>query len=202
MAITQINSSMLEQPTLPLTVASVTATNVVATTLNASTLSAGNANITFSNSTGLGAYFPIASGEYANTGVQFRGFQFKHIGYFQFRDASRYFDLKTNINGGMQMFLVIGYLYNSGNIFSIAGSYSYTTNTVINKFTQNLGNSTISDTYRTASNNLLCLKLDRGNSSYSEGFVQIYYHNHDVGTQNSCEITSYAQNNTAGAYYT
>ena len=171
--------------------------------LSAAPLNATNTSITFSNSTGQGAYFPIVSGEYANSAVQFRGFQFKHLGYYQFRADSRYLDIKTNIGGGMQMFLVMGYLYNSGTIFSIAGSYSYTGNTVITKSTQNLGSgTTISDTYRTASTNLLCLKLDRNNSGYSEGYVQVYYHNHDVGTQNGCEVTAYAQNNTVGAYYT
>jgi hypothetical protein len=140
-------------------------------------------------------------GEFSSDNILFNGFPFKNLGHYTFRDGSRYFDAKLNITGDMQMFLVIGYLYNSGNIFSLHGSYSYVTS-VINKFAINLGNSTISDVYRTSGgSNLLCIKLDRGSSSYSEGRVSIYYHTHDA-TQNSAEIISYAQNNSAGAHFT
>lgn len=153
------------------------------------------------NMTGYGIYFDRGQ-QQSNQSIYFNGWQFKNLGSINFRADNRYLDIKTNTGGEMQMFLVVGYLYNSGNIWSIAGSYSYTGNSILNSYIQNTGNSTILRPYRTTGGSQwLCLKMDRGSSGYSEGYLTIYFHTHGTG-QNSTEITAYAQNNSTGDFYT
>jgi hypothetical protein len=124
-----------------------------------------------------------------------------HIGSFTHRDGSRYLDIKLNQGASMFMFHIYGYLYNSANINTWIGGYSYTGNSILNLYTQNLGNCSAT-VYRTATNNYLCVKIDRGNSGYSEGKVNVFYHAWSQGEMEGMAVTSYAQNNTAGNYYT
>ena len=137
----------------------------------------------------------------------FGGLNYKNLGHFNFRDGSRYLHIKTNVTGNSEMyqFLVHGYLYNNGNIFSIAGGYTFTPpSSILNQFIQNLGNQSISAAYRTAApagGGFLCLRLDRSTSAYTEGFVTVYYHTHS-DAMNSCEVLSFSQNNDAGTFYT
>lgn len=153
------------------------------------------------NMTGYGIYFDRGQ-QQAGQSVYFNGWQFKNLGSINFRADNRYLDIKTNTGGEMQAFLVMGYLYNSGNIFSFHGSYSYIGNSILNQFTQNLGSSHIMRSYRTTGGSQwLCLKMDRFSSGYSEGWLSIYYHTHGTG-QNTTEITAYAQNNSTGDFYT
>jgi hypothetical protein len=133
-------------------------------------------------------------------------FNWKHLGFYQLRDGNQYLDIKTSnaYNSLMYMFHVVGYLYNQGEVISYTSGYSYTApNTILNQYTHNLGNQSISS-YRTASpsgGGYLCLKINRGTSSYSEGQLNVYFHSHDTSAQNSISVVSWAQNQSSGNYY-
>jgi hypothetical protein len=99
------------------------------------------------------------------------------------------------------MFHIYGYLYNSANMNTYIGGYSYTGNSILNLYTQNLANCTAT-AYRTSTNNYLCLKLDRGNNGYSEGKVNVFFHAWSQGEMENLVVTSYAQNDSASNYYT
>jgi hypothetical protein len=132
-----------------------------------------------------------------------RGNGWLHIGSFTHRADNQYLDIKTNNNAGslMFMFYIYGYLYNSANMNTWIGGYSYTGNSILNLYTQNLGNCSAT-AYRTATNNYLCLKLNRNNSGYSEGKVNVFFHAWSQGEMENMCVTSYAQNNSASNYYT
>jgi hypothetical protein len=132
-----------------------------------------------------------------------RGNGWLHLGSFTHRDGNQYLDIKTNNNAGslMFMFYIYGYLYNSANMNTWIGGYSYSGNSILNNYVQNLGNCTAT-TYRTATNNYLCLKLNRNNSGYSEGKVNVFFHAWSQSEMESMCVTSYAQNQTTGNYYT
>ena len=132
-----------------------------------------------------------------------RGNGWLHLGSFTHRDGNQYLDIKTNNNAGslMFMFYIYGYLYNSANMNTYIGGYSYSGNSILNNYVQNLGNCTAT-TYRTATNNYLCLKLNRNNSGYSEGKVNVFFHAWSQSEMESMCVTSYAQNQTTGNYYT
>jgi hypothetical protein len=139
--------------------------------------------------------------------ANFTGMNWKHLGFFQLRDGSQYLDIKTSnsFNSLMYMFHVNGYLYNQGEVISYTSGYSYTPpSSILNQYTHNLGNQAISS-YRTAGpagGGFLCLKINRGTSSYSEGQLNVYFHSHDTSAQNSINVVSWAGNNTAGNFYT
>jgi len=133
------------------------------------------------------------------------GHQFKHLGQFNFRDGNRYFDARTNLSGSsiMYMFYVVGYLYGSGNINGWSSGYTYDPSgptAILNKYTHNIGNAQIINTYRTSSS-FLTIKCDRFSSGYTEGYLDLYFHTHDVGNQNACVVAQFAQNNTAGNHF-
>ena len=132
-----------------------------------------------------------------------RGNGWLHIGSFTHRADNQYLDIKTNNNAGslMFMFYIYGYLYNSANMNTWIGGYSYSGNSILNLYTQNLGNCSAT-AYRTSSNNFLCLKLNRNNSGYSEGKVNVFFHAWSQGEMENMCVTSYAQNNSASNYYT
>ena len=83
----------------------------------------------------------------------------------------------------------------------------HASNAVLNKsykFMQDTnGNSSvkISDCYRTSTGNL-CIKVDRGTNSYSEGVAQIYIAGHDSHPFANIRVMNYKQNDTSGAVYT
>lgn len=135
----------------------------------------------------------------------FTGWNYKYLGFFEFRAGSQYLDIRlsTTADNIMYQFHVHGYLYNSGNIVSWHGGYTYNipANSILNQFTINSGNSSIVNTYRTSSGSL-CLKLNRNTNAYSEGYVAVYFHSFDAGTQNAMGVAAFAQNNTAGNFYT
>jgi hypothetical protein len=145
-------------------------------------------------------YLPFTyndSGEYAPQ----RASGMLHIGSFTHRAGNRYLDIRLNQGASMFMFHIYGYLYNSANINTWIGGYSYTGNSILNLYTQNLGNCSAT-VYRTTTNNILCVKIDRGNNGYSEGKVNVFYHAWSQGEMEGMAVTSYAQNDSASNYYT
>jgi len=145
-------------------------------------------------------YLPFeydGSGQYAPQ----RASGMLHIGSFTHRAGNRYLDIKLNQGGSMFMFHIYGYLYNSANINTWIGGYSYLNNSILNLYTQNLGNCSAT-VYRTTTNNYLCVKIDRGNNGYSEGKVNVFYHAWSQGEMEGMAVTSYAQNDSASNYYT
>lgn len=134
----------------------------------------------------------------------FTGWNFKYLGFFEFRAGNQYLDIRlsTTADNIMYQMHVQGYLYNSGQIVSWNCGYTYNipANSILNQYTINSGNSSIVNSYRTSSGNL-CLKLNRGSSGYSEGYVAVYFHSFDAGTQNAMGISAFAQNNSAGNFY-
>ena len=137
------------------------------------------------------------SGEYAPQ----RASGWLHIGSFTHRADNQYLDIRLNQGASMFMFHIYGYLYNSANINTWIGGYSYTGNSILNLYTQNLGNCSAT-VYRTTTNNILCLKINRNASGYSEGKVNVFYHAWSQSEMEGMAVTSYAQNNSASNYYT
>jgi hypothetical protein len=139
--------------------------------------------------------------------ARFTGTNWKHLGYFQHRADGQYLHVKTNIssNSCMFMFHADGYLYNSGNLVSWAGGYTYTPpSSILNQYQINSGNCSVA-TYRTAGpagGGFLCLRVNRNNSGYSEGQVNVFFHSHSTGIQNAAVVTAWAQNNDGGNFYT
>jgi hypothetical protein len=137
---------------------------------------------------------------------RFYGNQWKLLGFFNLRDGSQYLDVRTNItsNSMMYMFHVCGYLYNQGEVISYTSGYTYTPpSSILNQYTHNLGNQSISS-YRTAGpagGGFLCVKVNRGTTGYSEGQLAIYFHSHTTELNNTCEVTAWSQNNVAGNFY-
>ena len=131
----------------------------------------------------------------------FNGWNFKNLGMFQFRAGSQYLHIRTNLtsDGLMLQALCQGYLYNNGNSFGIMGLYTYQGG-IINTHIQNMGNYGFHGCYRGSGGNL-CLRLGRGDSGYTEGYVTVYFHSFDAPTQNACEVIAYAQNNTSGGHF-
>lgn len=132
-----------------------------------------------------------------------KGTGWVHIGSFTHRAGNRYLDIKTNNNSGSLMFMfhIYGYLYNSANINTYIGGYSYTGSSILNNYVQNLGNATAT-TYRTSTNNYLCIRIDRGSNGYSEGKLNVFFHAWNAGEMTNMVVTSYAQNDGASVYYT
>lgn len=147
-------------------------------------------------------YLPF---KYDNDGqwAPMKGTGLVHLGSFTHRAGNRYLDIKTNNASGSLMFMfhVWGYLYNSANINTWIGGYSYTNNSILNLYTQNLGNCTAT-AYRTSTNNFLCLKIDRGSNGYSEGKVNVFFHAWGASEMAGTIVTSYAQNDSASNFYT
>jgi hypothetical protein len=137
------------------------------------------------------------SGEYAPQ----RASGMLHLGSFTHRADNQYLDIRLNQGASMFMFHIYGYLYNSANINTWIGGYSYTGNSILNLYVQNLGNCSAT-VYRTTTNNILCLKINRNASGYSEGKVNVFYHAWTQGEMEGMAVTSYAQNNSANNYYT
>jgi hypothetical protein len=139
--------------------------------------------------------------------TRFTGNNMKHLGFFNHRADAQYLHVKTNIssNSCMFMFHAFGYLYNSGNLVSWAGGYTYTPpSSILNQFNINSGNCSVA-TYRTAGpagGGFLCLRVNRNNSGYSEGYLSVFFHSHDTVLQNATVVTAFAQNNDAGNFYT
>jgi len=159
-------------------------------------------NITNISSAGNNSlYLPFAyndSGEYAPQ----RASGMLHIGSFTHRADNQYLDIRTNNNSGSLMFMfhIYGYLYNSANINTWIGGYSYLSNSILNLYVQNLGNCSAT-AYRT-SNGFLCLKINRNASGYSEGKVNVFFHAWSQGEMENMAVTSYAQNNSGSNFYT
>jgi hypothetical protein len=159
-------------------------------------------NITNISSAGNNSlYLPFAyndSGEYAPQ----RASGMLHIGSFTHRADNQYLDIRTNNNSGSLMFMfhIYGYLYNSANINTWIGGYSYLSNSILNLYVQNLGNCSAT-AYRT-SNGFLCLKINRNASGYSEGKLNVFFHSWSQGEMENMAVTSYAQNNSGSNFYT
>jgi len=126
----------------------------------------------------------------------------QHIGEFTLRDGNRYLDIKTNLITGSAMlsFYYWGYLYNSATCFGHAGCYPYDGTTIINKYMYNTGATILTNIYKMAAPHNLCLKFDRGGSDYSEGKINVFISVHGLSLAR-VDVTSFAQNNTAGQYY-
>jgi hypothetical protein len=138
---------------------------------------------------------------------KFTGTNWKHLGYYTHRADAQYLHVKTNIssNSCMFMFHAFGYLYNSGNLVSWSGGYTYTPpSSILNQFNINSGNCSMT-TYRTAGpagGGFLCLRINRNSSGYSEGNLSVFFHSHDTSIQNSVVVTAFVQNNDGGNFYT
>jgi hypothetical protein len=167
-------------------------------------------SITLTQPSSGNAFIDIPMNANGNTNVRarFTGDNMKHLGFFNFRDGSQYLHVKTNIssNSCMFMFHVMGYLYNQGNVISWSGGYTYTPpSSILNQYNSNVGSGSTVATYRTAGpagGGFLCLRVNRNTSSYSEGFLSIFFHSHDTPQQNSTAVTAFAQNNDGGNFYT
>ena len=150
---------------------------------------------------------PFTYNDTTDQRARFTGTNMKHLGFFQHRAGSQYLHIKTNINSNscMFMFHAFGYLYNSGNLVSWAGGYTYTPpSSILNQFNINSGNCSVA-TYRTSSpagGGFLCLRINRNNSGYSEGQLSVFFHSHSTGIQNSTVVTAWAQNNNGGNFFT
>jgi hypothetical protein len=190
--------------------ASLQSTTINGTNAITGALSASNGSVSTSlqfNNHPLNGLSMQSGGQVGASYRTINGFTYKHLGQYQFRGQpgpGRYFDARTNLTGGsnMYMFHVCGYLYNNGQIVSWAGGYTYDPsgpNAILNKFFINPANSHINNTYR--SGGKLCIKLDRFSNGYSEGQVDIFFHTHDVGTQNAAVIEAYALNDNAGNHF-
>jgi hypothetical protein len=142
-------------------------------------------------------------GSLSGTSPIFTGYNWKFLGTFTLRDGSRYLDIKFNYTSQSMFYIfkVEGYLYNQLLVNSMSGGYLYTGSSILNTQTVNSGNNSIS-VYKGTSTYSLCLKIDRGTSSYSEGSLNVYFESFDASTQNGIYVTAFAQNNTAGNYYT
>jgi hypothetical protein len=167
-------------------------------------------NITLTQTAGatVGIDIPFTyNNDTATYRAKFAGTNWKHLGFFNHRDGAQYLHVKTNIssNSCMFMFHADGYLYNSGNVVSWTGGYTYTPpSSILNQFTVNSGNCSVA-TYRTAGpagGGFLCLRVNRNGSGYSEGQVNVLFHSHDTSIQNAAAVTAWAQNNDAGSFFT
>lgn len=127
---------------------------------------------------------------------------FQHIGEFTFRAGNRYLDIKTNYatQSAMLSFYYWGFLYNSGDLFGSAGTYAYDGTSFINTYIRNTGSTTLSSIYKTGAPHYLSFKFDRGSNGYSEGKVNLFIASHGLGLSD-VGVLAYAENNTAGAYY-
>jgi hypothetical protein len=124
-----------------------------------------------------------------------------HVGEFTLRAGNRYLDIKTNYatQSAMLSFYYWGYLYNSGDLFGMAGTYAYTTTSFLNTYIRNFGVTTFMGPYKTGDPYYLCFKFDRGADGYSEGKVNLFINNH--GLDLSVGVLAFAQNNSASNYY-
>lgn len=150
---------------------------------------------------GAGVNYDSFGGPGSDSDITFTGFDYKLLGCFNFRGGSRYLDIMTNIASDniMFQFLSHGYLYNHGNMFAIRGGYTYLGG-IINHMSNSLtGSNAIINTYR--SGGLLCLKLDKQSSDYTEGEVAVYFHSHNKTVQSACHAIRYAQNNSSGNFF-
>ena len=100
----------------------------------------------------------------------------------------------------MLSFYYWGFLYNSGDLFGSAGTYAYNGTSFINTYIRNTGSTTLSSIYKTGSPHYICLKFDRGGNDYSEGKINVFISIHGLSLAR-VDVTSFAQNNTAGQYY-
>jgi len=131
------------------------------------------------------------------------GVDFKLIGDVQLRGNGngRYVDVKTNIADNHVMFhcMVHGYLYGNGLMYSLIGGYTYSSNTILNKYTHNLGHGYVTS-YRSSGGHL-CLKIDRGTNGYTEGRVSISYNDHGHNKQGDIVISRIKGNDSSVNYY-
>lgn len=125
-----------------------------------------------------------------------------HLGEFTLRDGSQYLHLKTDITSSslMMFFYAWGYLYNNANIVGWMGGYAYTTTSILNAYSHNLGNVTFEGMYRVSTSPYnVCLRFNRGATSYTEGRINVFFGSHNLNTIPT--IVAYSQNNTSGNYY-
>jgi len=127
----------------------------------------------------------------------------QHIGEFTLRDGNRYLDIKTSLSttSAMLFFSYWGYMYNSATCFGHAGCYPYSGTTIINKHIYNTGSTVLTDIYKIDGTHNVCLKFDRGNNGYSEGKINVFISIHGLDLGSRVNVTSFAQNNTVGQYY-
>lgn len=126
----------------------------------------------------------------------------QHIGEFTLRAGNRYLDIKTDLasQSAMLYFHFWGYLYNSANCFGYAGCYLYSGVDILNKYIYNTGSTSLTNIYKTSSYNV-CLKFDRQGDGYSEGKINVFISNHGLDMGYRVGVTSFAENNTVGSYY-
>lgn len=165
------------------------------------------------NNNGMGGYNPwnsVSTADQTNTTFNsienvFAGNAMKYIGQQQIRDGSRYIDIALNSssNNIMYYFYVIGYLYNRGSVIAWSSGYTYQNNSILNKnnvIVASAGNTKVINSYRGEDGvngdyeGHLCLRVDTGANSYSEGYLAYYVGSHTPNWMSAVSIAAYAQN--------
>ena len=166
------------------------------------------------NNNGMGGYNPwnnVSTPDQTNTSFNssiqnvFAGNAMKYLGQQQIRDGSRYIDIALNSsqNNIMYYFYVIGYLYNRGSIIAWSSGYTYTNNSILNKnnvIVASAGTTKVINSYRGEDGvngdyeGHLCLRVDTGANSYSEGYIAYYIGSHTPNWMSAVSIAAYAQN--------
>lgn len=152
--------------------------------------------IALSGATGVSGYFKknIVSAEGATSGgtgyvqsTQRDIIGWKIIGSISLDNpgsgGTQFIDLRTNIisESAMLFFKLEGYAYNYGNVNCYHGLYMYSGLLILNKFTNNLGNSvTFYDSYKDGSG-YLCLKINLGQTGYTSAVARLFVTSHDDG---------------------
>ena len=114
-----------------------------------------------------------------NVTQYFAGTESTFLGWFTSRAYNRYIDFELNLSGSYMWFAqAYGYLYSRGQVAgSMISGYTYSGNTILNKYAVTLGNRGWYGSYRTSSGNL-CLKFDSGGNGYSEGRIALFLGTH------------------------
>ena len=131
-----------------------------------------------------------------NSIQHFAGTESTFLGWFTSRAYNRYLDFELNLSGSYMWFAqAYGYLYSRGQVAgSMISGYTYTGNTILNKYSHTFGNRGWYGSYRTSGGNL-CLKFDSGGNGYSEGRIALFLGTHGP-TNPDWRVLQYRQNDT------
>ena len=131
-----------------------------------------------------------------NVTQYFAGTESTFLGWFTTRAYNRYLDFELNLSGSYMWFAqAYGYLYSRGQVAgSMISGYTYTGNTILNKYSHTFGNRGWYGSYRTSGGNL-CLKFDSGGNGYSEGRIALFLGTHGP-TNPDWRVLQYRQNDT------
>lgn len=139
---------------------------------------------------------PSVNRDSINVTQYFAGTESTFLGWFTSRAYNRYLDFELSLSGSYMWFAqAYGYLYGRGQVAgSMISGYTYSGNTILNKFNHTFGSKGWYGSYRTSSGNL-CLKFDSGSSGYSEGKIALFIGTHGP-TPPEWRVLQYRQNDT------